>query len=229
MVRIFNILLLILSCSILVDYVTVLAYNSPPSAFIHPIKVSVDSKMRLSKFGRSFIVRDKFDVPPKSFFRLSMAANSEQYYQGKDAYQILEIPRESDSKQIKSAYRKLVSTWHPDKFPDDEAKKQEGGIRMEAINRAYFCLGDEDRRRRYDQYGEAGVGTSAASEEKLKAAGGPGMGGFGGGQVDVGDISDIFESFFGGSSGMGGGRRQQQRNPNAPVPGNLHFQYKCCE
>lgn len=145
------------------------------------------------------------------------------YYKGMDAYQILEVPRTADQAEIKKAYRKLVSTWHPDKFPDNEVKKKEGGLKMEKINRAYFCLSDDDRKRRYDQYGEAGVGTSASSEEQLKNGGMPGgMGG--GGSVDVGDISDIFDAFFGGagggrSSGFGGAR-QQQRNPNAPVQGD---------
>lgn len=146
------------------------------------------------------------------------------YYEGLDAYQILGVPRSADDKAIKSAYRKLVSQWHPDKFPDDEKKKEEGGIRMEKINRAYFCLSDEDRRRRYDQFGEQGVGSSAASEEQLKAQGGPGFGGFGGGMggnVDVQDISDIFDAFFGGSPGRSaaGGRGRSQRNANAPTQG----------
>merc|ERR1711871_778329 len=160
---------------------------------------------------------------PSARMKLQMSSIYDEFYKGKDAYGVLEVPRSADQKQIKSAYRKLVGKWHPDKFPDDEEKKAEGGRRMEAINRAWFCLGDEDRRRRYDQYGEAGVGTSAASEDQLKAAGGPGMGGFGGmggQQVDVGDISDIFESFFGGGGGMGGGRMRQPRNPNAPVAGD---------
>ena len=77
---------------------------------------------------------------------------------------------------------------------------------MEKINRAYFCLEEDERRKRYDQFGEQGVGTSAASEEQMKAAGGPGFGGFGGagGQaVDVQDISDIFDAFFGGQGGPG--------------------------
>ena len=39
---------------------------------------------------------------------------------------------------------------------------------MEKINRAYFCLEDDDRRRRYDAYGEKAVGTSASSEKKMK-------------------------------------------------------------
>ena len=34
---------------------------------------------------------------------------------------------------------------HPDRFPEDEEKKIEGGLHLEAINRAYFCLSDTDR------------------------------------------------------------------------------------
>jgi hypothetical protein len=154
------------------------------------------------------------------------------FYKGQDAYQILEVPRGSDVKSIKTAYRKAVSTWHPDKFPDDDKKKAEGNQRMEKINRAWYCLGDDDRKRRYDQYGEGGVGTSASSEEQIKNAGSPmGQGGFGGGggqSVDVNDISDIFDAFFGGAQGGqrggGGGQRQSQqrtRNANAPVAGNF--------
>lgn len=137
------------------------------------------------------------------------------YYQGMDPYQILGVSRSADKKEIKAAFRKQVATWHPDKFPNDPEKKKEGNLRMEKINRAWYILGDEDRKRRYDTYGESGVGTSAASEERLKKMGGPGGfgGGFGGvdfsdfnGAVDIGDIGDIFESFFGGG-GIGAGMR----------------------
>jgi hypothetical protein len=87
--------------------------------------------------------------------RLKMSAvESNPYYQNMDAYQILGVPRGASKKDIKVAYKKLVATWHPDKFPDDPVKKKEGGLRMEKINRAYYCLEDEDRRRRYDTYGE---------------------------------------------------------------------------
>lgn len=147
-------------------------------------------------------------------------STTDTYFAGMDAYQILGVTKNADAKEIKSAYRKLIAQWHPDKFPDDEEKKKEGGIRMEKINRAYYVLSDEDRRRRYDRYGEQGVGTSAASEEQLKNAGGPGMGGFGGadGSVDVGDISDIFDAFFGNAGGRPRGSRQQ--SVNAPLAGS---------
>ena len=165
------------------------------------------------------------DIPTKycarqdTALKMSTKVDENQYYNGMDAYQILEIPRSADKKEIKAAYKKLVAKWHPDKFPDDEAKKKEGGLRMEKINRAYYCLSDDDRKRRYDQYGEAGVGTSASSEEQLRNGGGPGMmGGPGGVPVDIGDMGDLFDAFFGGSGGRMGGRAP--RNPNAPVAGN---------
>eukprot|EP01040_Poterioochromonas_malhamensis_P011040 gene11040-12032_t len=104
------------------------------------------------------------------------------------------------------------------------------------INWAYWCLEDEERRLRYDKYGEAGVGTSETSEQQLKENGGPmpqgfgGFGGAGGGAVDLEgvDVGDLFEAFFGGgggspfgSSGFGGGRRagasSARRNPNEPM------------
>lgn len=154
------------------------------------------------------------------------SSDSNPYYRGMDAYQILECQRTADKKEIKSAYRKCVAKWHPDKFPDDEEKKKEGNLRMEKINRAWFCLEDDDRRRRYDQFGEQGVGTSAASEDQLKQGGGPNVGfGGAGGAVDVGDISDIFDAFFGGGVGGARGRTssQQRRNVNAPVQGKFVY------
>ena len=82
-----------------------------------------------------------------------------------NAYQILEVTEDSEVKNIKIAYKKLVYKFHPDRFPNDQDMKREGGQRMEIINRAWYCLSDEDRRQRYDEFGEEGVGSSAASEQ----------------------------------------------------------------
>lgn len=74
--------------------------------------------------------------PRAPSLRLEMAAgdgDSNPFYKGQDAYQILEIPKNADKKDIKSAYKKSVAKWHPDKFPDDEEKKKEGGLRMEKV------------------------------------------------------------------------------------------------
>ena len=185
---------------------------------------------------RKFLLKDDGDViaHPQALkgrreriTRLCMSSkesDTNPYYKGQDAYQILEVPRGADKKDIKSSYRKAVSKWHPDKFPDDDVKKAEGNLRMEKINRAWYCLGDDDRKRRYDQFGEQGVGSSASSEEQIKAAGSPMGGGFGGqGRgVDQNDVSDIFDAFFSGVSGRGGGSAQQRnRNPNAVIAGTM--------
>jgi len=117
-------------------------------------------------------------------------------------YADLGVARTADEKQIKSAFRKKARTCHPDVNDSPEAKEE-----FQTINRAYEILSDPTMRQRFDQFGEAGVGTSDAS---------PGGSPNGGQQVD---ISDIFESFFGG----GGGGRQQRRS--GPVPGDdLRFE-----
>lgn len=162
---------------------------------------------------------------------LHASPSDNPYYPGMDVYQILEVPRSASAKDIKSAFRKQVMKWHPDRFPNDPEKKKEGGLRMEKINRAYYILEDEDRKRRYDKFGDAGVGTSAASEEQLRASGGPDEGfSFGGGGAEEGEgggMEDLFESLFGGGGGglggifggMGGGQRQKRRASTAPVAG----------
>jgi molecular chaperone DnaJ len=89
--------------------------------------------------------------------------------------------------------------YHPDKEGGDEEKFKE-------INESYEVLKDADKRRRYDQFGHAGVGGNGA--------GAGGFGGYAQGQemhFDFGDLGlgDIFSSFFGG--GMGPQQRRSRR------------------
>jgi len=110
-----------------------------------------------------------------------------------DYYELLEVERTADDKTIKAAFRKLAMRYHPDRNPGDcecEAK-------FKAINQAYDCLKDPQKRAAYDRFGHAAF-----------QQGGMG-GGFGGGQADFGDLGDIFETIFG--SAFGGGRQQPRR------------------
>lgn len=117
----------------------------------------------------------------------------------RDFYEVLGVSRSADISSIKSAYRKLAKKYHPDANPGTDTT-----VQFQEINRAYEVLSNPDLKQRYDTYGERGVGTSAASD----AAGQSPFGGYGGQQVDLGDI---FDSFFGGGGGVGG--RTRNRGP----------------
>ena len=111
-----------------------------------------------------------------------------------DFYELLEVERTADESTLKSAYRKLAMKYHPDKNPgckDSEA-------RFKAINEAYDCLKDPQKRAAYDRFGKDAF--------RNGAGGGGGHGGFAGG--DFGDIGDIFETIFG--QGFGGGQGRQR-------------------
>jgi molecular chaperone DnaJ len=132
----------------------------------------------------------------------------------RDFYQMLGVAKNADAKEIKSAYRRLAKQYHPDANPGTDTTEK-----FQEINRAYEVLNNPDLKRKYDMFGEQGIGTSAASD----AAGGSGSpfggpGGFGQ-QVDLGDI---FDSFFGGPGGAAGARGGRGRGaaPRGPVMGD---------
>lgn len=112
----------------------------------------------------------------------------------RDYYEVLGVAKDASDDEIKKAFRRKAVEYHPDKQGGDEAKFKE-------VNEAYEILKDSSKRQRYDQFGHAGVGSSAASDGGNPFAG---FGGFGGqGQninFDFGDLGlgDILGSFFGG-------------------------------
>jgi molecular chaperone DnaJ len=113
-----------------------------------------------------------------------------------DYYELLEIQRGADDAVIKASFRKLAMRWHPDKNPGDA--EAEG--RFKAINEAYDCLKDPQKRAAYDRFGHEAF-------KQGMSGGGNGPGGAGAGGFS--DLGDIFETIFG--SAFGGGGRQQPR------------------
>jgi len=120
----------------------------------------------------------------------------------RDYYEVLGVEKGASAADIKKAYRKLTKENHPDLHPGDKECEE----RFKEANEAYEVLSDEEKRKKYDQFGHAAFDPNAGF-------GGGGFGGFG----DLGDIfGDIFGGGFGGFGGFGGGARS---NPNAPRKG----------
>ena len=68
----------------------------------------------------------------------------------KDYYAILEVAESASHNEIRAAYRKLALKYHPDKCPEE--KKKEGEEKFKEITAAYYVLGDEKRKKEYDDY-----------------------------------------------------------------------------
>jgi curved DNA-binding protein len=129
-----------------------------------------------------------------------------------DYYKVLGIDKTASQEDIKKAYRKLARKYHPDLNPDDkQANKM-----FQEINEANEALGDPDKRKKYDEYGENWKHADQFEQQGGRNPfGGGGRGGFGGGfsggggggGFGGGDFSDFFESMFGG-----GGRSSGRSN-----------------
>lgn len=126
----------------------------------------------------------------------------------KDYYATLGVPKTATEKEIKAAYRKLARKHHPDVNPGNRAAED----KFKEISEAHEVLGDADKRKKYDQYGEQWKAYSQGGFPG--GAGGPG--GFPGGQradfggAFPGDLSDLFSTLFAEQFRQGGAPGQQR-------------------
>ncbi|MDR1114780.1 MAG: molecular chaperone DnaJ [Tannerella sp.] len=136
----------------------------------------------------------------------------------RDYYEILGVNKSATADEIKSAYRKKAIQYHPDKNPDDKEAEE----KFKEAAEAYDVLSNPEKRRRYDQFGHAGVGSSAAG------------GGYSGGGMSMDDIfeqfGDLFGGHFGGFGSFGGfgnrsrgGGRTVQRGSDLRVKVKLNL------
>jgi len=137
----------------------------------------------------------------------------------KDYYNVLGINKSATEKEIKSSYRKMARKYHPDVNPGDATAEE----KFKQISEAYDVLSDSEKRKKYDQFGDAWKYAGQGGQDFGGQAGGGMGGGRQGGRVNMGgqefDISDLLGDIFGGGGGRGGGMRGGFRRQTAPTRG----------
>lgn len=127
----------------------------------------------------------------------------------RDYYEVLEVAKGASDDELKKSYRKLARKYHPDVNKDNP----EAAEKFKEISEAYSVLSDSEKRSQYDQMGHAAFDGSA---------GGYGASGFD--FSNMGDMSDIFETFFGG--GRAGGSRNTGPKRGSDVRLDLRISFE---
>ena len=85
----------------------------------------------------------------------------------RDYYDVLGVSKGAATEELKKAYRKLAIKFHPDKNPDDKDAEE----KFKEAAEAYDVLNNPEKRQQYDQFGHNAPG------------------GFGGGGIDIEDLT----------------------------------------
>ena len=129
----------------------------------------------------------------------------------RDYYEVLGVSRTATGAELKSAYRKLAMTFHPDRNPGDKAAEE----RFKEAAEAYAILTDSGKRGLYDRFGHAGVSAKA------------GGGGFDPSVFsEFGDFGDILGGMFGFGDLFGGGRRRGGPQRGADLRYDLEISFE---
>ncbi|AHV95180.1 DnaJ domain-containing protein [Paenibacillus sabinae] len=108
-------------------------------------------------------------------------------------YEVLGVNKDASRQDIKKAYQKLAKQWHPDVNKSPGAEE-----RFKKIAEAYETLGNEEKRKAYDEALKYGFGRGpSGGETSWEAPGGGWSGGFSFNGADIPD-GDLFDMFFGG-------------------------------
>ena len=126
----------------------------------------------------------------------------------RDFYEVLWLEKGANWDEIKKAYRKLAMQYHPDRNQGDASAE----AKFKEIGEAYGTLSDAGKKQQYDTFGHGGWGWSPF---------------WGWGWFQWEDISDIFNSFFGGGfSGWGNTRQTRREQRGEDLEYEIHIDLK---
>src|ERR1043166_3296884 len=123
----------------------------------------------------------------------------------RDYYQTLGVQRSASTEDIRKAYRKLARKYHPDINPGDKVAEE----KFKEISAAHEVLGDPEKRKLYDEFGEQGL-SAGFDPEKARAyqQWQQGSAQTGGSHTfEGGDLNDLFGFGFEDLFGPRGARR----------------------
>ncbi len=135
-----------------------------------------------------------------------------------DYYDVLGVSRNASEKEVRQAFRRLARKYHPDVNPDSHDAQE----RFKEVNAAYEVLGNKEKRKKYDrfgdnwQYADQLSGAGPAGDAFFWTNAGPSP------SVDVGDLGfgSIFSDLLGGLHGATRGRTTAW-SPPVEVPVEL--------
>jgi curved DNA-binding protein len=154
----------------------------------------------------------------------------------KDYYSTLGVKKDATAGDIRKSYRRLARQYHPDVNPNNKEAEE----RFKQINEAYEVLNDADKRSKYDQLGsnwqqyqQTGGNPSDFDWSQWSAGRAPGGGGraYDTQYTEMGDLSDFFQTIFGGSPARGRARTQRSmamdgRDVEQPLQITLEESYR---
>ncbi len=103
----------------------------------------------------------------------------------RDYYEVLGVGRDASADEIKKAYRKLATMYHPDRNPGDSQAEE----KFKEAAEAYSVLSDPEKRSAFDRFG-------------FQAPGGNPFQGFSSMDDIFSSFGDLFGDLFGGGSRM---------------------------
>ena len=128
----------------------------------------------------------------------------------KNYYDILGVRRDASQQEIKKAYRRLARQYHPDVNPGDKSAE----AKFKEINEAYEVLSDEEKRKKYDKYGDkwqyADQFEQAGQQAYYWDFGRGGTTGFHFTTDDLSGLDSLFDELLGG---LHGGIFRRQARP----------------